>query len=103
MYDEINSFVSYVKDAAERAARPRRWPLSWWGNRETARPFSWILSAINTGIFLSQAPTANITFRFTGLDKLGGYGKITTIESQTYEDPMILAMNLSPTIPGRKP
>jgi serine protein kinase len=28
------------------------------------------------------------------LDKLGNYGKIKAIESQTYEDPMILAMNL---------
>jgi serine protein kinase len=28
------------------------------------------------------------------IDKLGTYGKITTIESQTYEDPMILAMSL---------
>jgi serine protein kinase len=28
------------------------------------------------------------------LDKFGNYGKISTVESQTYEDPMILAMNL---------
>jgi serine protein kinase len=28
------------------------------------------------------------------MDKIGNYGRITTIESQTYEDPMILAMNL---------
>ena len=28
------------------------------------------------------------------LDKIGRYGHITTIESQTYEDPMVLAMNL---------
>jgi serine protein kinase len=28
------------------------------------------------------------------MDKLDGYGRITTIESQTYEDPMILTMNL---------
>jgi serine protein kinase len=29
-----------------------------------------------------------------GVDKLGSYGRISAIESQTYEDPMILAMNL---------
>ncbi len=34
------------------------------------------------------------TFRFIRLDQLSGYGKITSIESQTYEDPMILAMSL---------
>jgi serine protein kinase len=31
------------------------------------------------------------------LEKLGTYGKIDKIESQTYEDPMILAMNLGET------
>ncbi len=31
------------------------------------------------------------------VDQLGSYGKINAIESQTYEDPMILAMNLFPT------
>ena len=34
------------------------------------------------------------TFRFKNLDQIGGYGKIKTIESQTFEDPMVLAMNL---------
>lgn len=28
------------------------------------------------------------------MDKIGNYGKINTVESQTFEDPMILAMNL---------
>jgi serine protein kinase len=44
--------------------------------------------------FLSQEANRKYSFRFTGLDKIGGYGKITTIESQTYEDPMILGMNI---------
>jgi serine protein kinase len=30
------------------------------------------------------------------MDRLGSYGKIAVIESQTYEDPMVLAMNLFP-------
>jgi serine protein kinase len=44
--------------------------------------------------FLSLPQNRKYTFRFTGMHELGNYGRITTIESQTYEDPMILAMNL---------
>jgi serine protein kinase len=32
------------------------------------------------------------------MDRLGSYGKISVIESQTYEDPMVLAMNLFPDL-----
>ena len=44
--------------------------------------------------FVSLPENRRYTFRFKNLDQIGGYGKITSIESQTYEDPMILAMNL---------
>ncbi len=44
--------------------------------------------------FLSAPENMKYTFRFIRLDQLSGYGKITSIESQTYEDPMILAMSL---------
>ncbi|MBW2678489.1 MAG: serine protein kinase PrkA, partial [Deltaproteobacteria bacterium] len=44
--------------------------------------------------FLSQEGNRKYTFRFKGMDKLGSYGRIATVESQTYEDPAILAMNL---------
>jgi serine protein kinase len=44
--------------------------------------------------FLAKPGNRKYTFRFKGMEELGHYGRITTIESQTYEDPMILAMNL---------
>ncbi|MDO9111880.1 MAG: serine protein kinase PrkA, partial [Desulfatirhabdiaceae bacterium] len=44
--------------------------------------------------FLYLEENRKYTFQFTHMDRLGSYGKIATIESQTYEDPMILAMNL---------
>jgi len=44
--------------------------------------------------FLSRDKNRKYTFKFNKLDKIGSYGRITTVESQTYEDPMILAMNL---------
>ena len=44
--------------------------------------------------FLTKEENRKYTFKFSDLEKFGHYGKIKTIESQTYEDPMILAMNL---------
>jgi serine protein kinase len=44
--------------------------------------------------FLSDEKNRKYTFKFRNIDKLQSYGRITNIESQTYEDPMILAMNL---------
>ncbi len=48
--------------------------------------------------FLSRPENRKYTFRFNGLDEIGNYGNIKTIESQTYEDPMVLAMNLHESI-----
>lgn len=47
--------------------------------------------------FLTVPRNKKYTFRYINLDQLGGYGKINFIESQTYEDPMILAMSLGET------
>ncbi|HKI48387.1 MAG TPA: serine protein kinase PrkA, partial [Desulfobacteria bacterium] len=44
--------------------------------------------------FLSKEENRKYTFQFTNMDRFGSYGRITSIESQTYEDPVILAMNL---------
>jgi serine protein kinase len=44
--------------------------------------------------FLAKQENRRYTFGFRDLDRLGTYGKILTIQSQSYEDPMILAMNL---------
>jgi len=93
MYEELNSFVSFVKDAAEGgSSREMAFVLIGEpGNGKTF--FVDYLSALYRE-FIAQPENNRYTFRFKNLDRLGGYGKITTIESQTYEDPMILAMNL---------
>ncbi|MEJ2025383.1 MAG: serine protein kinase PrkA, partial [Deltaproteobacteria bacterium] len=44
--------------------------------------------------FLTHSKNRKYTFRFLNVDKLDGYGRLKCIESQTYEDPMVLAMNL---------
>jgi len=95
MYDEINSFVSFVKDAAEGGSSKEMAfvLIGEPGNGKTF--FVDYLSKIYRN-FVTIPENKKYTFRFTNLDKLGGYGKILFAESETFEDPMILAMNLFP-------
>ena len=46
MYDEINSFVSFVKMRL-KAVLPKKWPLCWWENQGTVKPFLWNFYAVN--------------------------------------------------------
>jgi serine protein kinase len=93
MYDEVNSLVSFVKDAAENGSSSEMAfvLIGEPGNGKTY--FVDFLSGLYRN-FISLPENNRYTFSFTNLDKTGKYGKITEIESQTYEDPMILAMNL---------
>jgi serine protein kinase len=96
MYDELNSFVSYVKDAAEGgSSKEMAYVLV--GEPGNGKTFFVEYLCTRYREFLSQAANRKYTFRFTGLDKLGHYGRIPAIESQTFEDPTILAMNLFDT------
>ncbi len=92
MYDEINSFVSYVKDAAEGGSSKEMAfvLIGEPGNGKTF--FVDHLSGLYRN-FISLDENRRFTFKFINLNTIGGYGKITSIESQTYEDPMVLAMN----------
>lgn len=92
MFDEINSFVSFVKDAAEGGSSSE---MAFVLIGEPGNGKTYLVDFLS-GLyrnFINQDENRRYTFRFKNLDKLGGYGKITTIESQTFEDPMILAMN----------
>ncbi len=93
MYDEINSFVSYVKDAAENGSS-KEMAFVLVGEPGNGKTFLVDFLCSRYRDFLSQETNRKYSFRYTGLDKIGGYGKISTIESQTYEDPMILGMNI---------
>jgi len=93
MYDEINSFVSFVKDASEGGSSSE---MAFVLIGEPGNGKTYFVDYLN-GIyrsFIARPENRRYTFRFNNLDKLGGYGKIKTIESQTFEDPVILAMNL---------
>ena len=93
MYDEINSFVSYVKDAAEGGSS-KEMAFVLVGEPGNGKTFLVEFLSAKFRSFLSLDKNRKYTFRFVNTDKLGDYGKIKTIESQTYEDPMILGMNL---------
>jgi serine protein kinase len=93
MYNEINSFVSYVKDAAEGgSSKEMAYVLV--GEPGNGKTFFVDFLCAQYRHFLSKSKNRRYTFRFNNLDKLGHYGRIKSIESQTYEDPMVLAMNL---------
>jgi serine protein kinase len=93
MYDEINSFVSYVKDAAEGGSS-KEMAFVLVGEPGNGKTFLVEFLSGKYRNFLSKDRNRKYTFKFLNLDKTGNYGKISTIESQTYEDPMILGMNL---------
>lgn len=93
MYEEINSFVSYVKDAAEGgSSKEMAYVLV--GEPGNGKTFFVEFVCARYREFLSIEENRKFTFQFKNLEKLGKYGRIMVIESQTYEDPMILAMNL---------
>jgi serine protein kinase len=93
MYDEINSFVSYVKDAAEGGSS-KEMAFVLVGEPGNGKTFLVEFLAAKYRAFLAIDKNRKYTFKYLNLDKVGDYGKIKTIESQTYEDPMILAMSL---------
>lgn len=101
MYDEINSFVSFVKDAAEGgSSKEMAYVLV--GEPGNGKTFFVEFLCSKYRQFLSSEENRKYTWRLVGMDRLGHYGRITSIESQTYEDPMILAMNLFDTVDENK-
>lgn len=93
MFDEINSFVSYVKDAAEGGSS-KEMAFVLIGEPGNGKTFFVDHLSMLYRNFIILPENKRYTFKFKNLDKIGNYGKITSIESQTFEDPMVLAMNL---------
>ncbi len=92
MYDEINSFVSFVKDAAEGGSS-KEMAFVLVGEPGNGKTFFVEFLCAKYRNFL-MGRNRKYSFRFLGMDRIGSYGRIKEIDSQTYEDPMILAMNL---------
>lgn len=93
MYDEINSFVSFVKDAAEGGSS-KEMAFVLVGEPGNGKTYFVEFLCGKYREFIAREENRKYTFQFVGLDKLESYGRIGVIESQTYEDPLLLAMNL---------
>ncbi|MBN2643827.1 MAG: hypothetical protein JXR78_19420, partial [Victivallales bacterium] len=96
IYNEINSFVSFVKDAAENGSSSEM-AFVLVGEPGNGKTFFVEYLCGLYRRFLAKEENFRYTFKFQGLEQLGSYGRISEIESQTYEDPMILAMNIMPS------
>ena len=93
MYDEINSFVSFVKDAAEGGSS-KEMAFVLVGEPGNGKTFFVEFLCAQYRNFLARERNRKYSFRFLNMERIGSYGRIREIDSQTYEDPMILAMNL---------
>src|SRR3989338_8481251 len=93
-YDEINDFVHFVKDVAEGgSAKEMAFVLV--GEPGNGKTFFVDYICGKYRLFLSKTENRKYTFKFVGLDRALGYDiKVAEMHSLTFEDPMILAMNL---------
>lgn len=92
-FDEINDFVNFVKDAAEGgSAKEMAFVLV--GEPGNGKTFFVDYVCSKYRQFISRPENQRYTFEFINLEQLGGYGNIRVIQSQTFEDPMVLVMNL---------
>lgn len=96
-FDEINEFVSFVAAAAKREGEADKMAFVFLGEPGNGKTFFVKYVCDKYRQFLARPENRRYTFEFTNLNQLGTYGKIHKIQSQTFEDPMILAMNLFDT------
>lgn len=93
-YDEINEFVHFVKNASEKgSAKGMAFALV--GEPGNGKTFFVDYTCTKYRQFLTRPENRKYTFKFIGLDKALGYDeKVAEMHSLTFENPMILAMNL---------
>lgn len=92
-FDEINDLVTFVKDAAEGGSS-REMAFVLVGEPGNGKTFfvEYLCSMYRQ--FIARPENRRYTFEFVALEELGRYGNIGIIQSQTFEDPIVLAMNL---------
>ena len=93
-YDEINDFVHFIKDAAEGgSAAELAFVLV--GEPGNGKTFFVDYVCEKYRQFLARPENRKYTFKFVGLNRALGYDdRVAELYSLTFEDPMILAMNL---------
>ena len=93
LYDVLNDIVQHIKNALE-GGTSKAMALVLVSEPGTGKTF--LINYLGNGYkkFLRREENRKYTFQFINLEELGTYIKIPFLESQTYEDPMIFAMNL---------
>jgi len=92
-FDEINKIATFIKEAAE-GGTARELAMVLVGEPGNGKTFFVEFLCSRYRQFLTMPENRRYTFEFVKLEELGGYGNIKVIQSQTFEDPMVLAMNL---------
>jgi serine protein kinase len=101
LFDVINKFVAFIKDAAENG-ESKEMAFVLVGEPGNGKTFFVDYLSSMYRKFIAIPENNKYTFRINLPDDMEGYGKIRVIESQTYEDPMILMMNLLENIEENK-
>jgi serine protein kinase len=94
-HKEINAFTHFVGDASERGSSGEM-AFVLVGEPGNGKTFFAKFVMAKYRNFLQQPTNMRYYIKFVNIDAIKhlGYGKIESVESQTYEDPMILAMNI---------
>ena len=92
-HEEINDFVNFVKDAAEGGSS-KEMAFVLVGEPGNGKTFFVEYICTKYRQFIARPENRRYTFNFVNIDHLEGYGNIRTIQSQTFEDPVLLCMNL---------
>lgn len=92
-FDEITDLFNFIKDAAEGGSS-REMAFVLVGEPGNGKTFfvEYICSLYRQ--FIARPENKRYTFEFVGLENIGSYGNIKVAQSQTFEDPVILTMNL---------
>ncbi|MEK6968797.1 MAG: serine protein kinase PrkA [Nanoarchaeota archaeon] len=93
MHDELNSLVTFVHEAAQGGSA-KEMAIVFVGEPGNGKTYLAETCCQLFRDFHRQEKNRKYTFCFKNLGALETYGKIREIESQTFEDPMILTMNL---------
>jgi serine protein kinase len=92
-HQEINDFVNFVKDASEGGSS-KEMAFVLVGEPGNGKTFFVEFICGRYRRFIAMPGNKKYTFNFVGLEDLAKYGNIHVIQSQTFEDPVTLAMNL---------
>lgn len=95
-FEELNELFNFVQEAAKGGSAAE---MAFVFVGEPGNGKTFVIEYLCDGYrrFLARPENRRYTFEFVGLERLGTYGNIRVIQSQTFEDPLVLAMNLYPT------